>query len=94
MGLRYKVGMIWSDLGSGKTQGKNPDFWAREGAPRREAVSGQSKFSDLLGAAALGQFQDMGFCNFEPLLRGFGGCLRCIVLGIWGFRECGIGSGK
>ena len=79
MGLGYEVGMIWSDLGSGKTQGK-PRFsglakerrsavLARRGA---RLISGQGEAPDLLGAAAQGQFQDRNFCNLGLCSGGSG----------------------
>ena len=39
-------------------------------------------------------FQDVILGDFRSLLRGFGGCLRDVVLRFWEFRECRLGPGK
>ena len=50
LGLRYKFGMIWSDLGSGKTQGKTQKSgFAKE---RRGPVLGRRGARLILGRAS------------------------------------------
>ena len=65
--IGVELGLFWL----GENAGENPDFWVREGAPRREAALGLGVLFVLLGAVALkgsaavlGYFQDRVILHF------------------------------
>ena len=82
--------LIWYDLGRlklGKNCRKNPENWVCEGVPRHDfSLPRQDSFCLMgaaaqgCGAAAQGKFQGVILGDFRPLLRGFGGRHRGIVL--------------
>ena len=75
--------LVWFELGRfklGENAGGNPEFWVCDGVPRHRFFVPRQGSPCLMGAAAQGKFQVDIFGNFRPLLRGFGGCLRGVVL--------------